>query len=143
MANGSGRAQRAPFRIFFAFFLFALPCVQSAHGQPGGKPGPMQSGTHTQQPPGDSTPRMQAAPAASGKMDVAALFATSCGWCHSSGGREAGKGPKLMGTSLSDEEIASRIRNGKTGQMPAFSGAFTDDQVRQIVAYIRALKPQK
>ena len=74
-------------------------------------------------------------------MDVGALFATSCGWCHSAGGREAGKGPKLMGTTLTDQELISRIRNGKTGQMPAFSGAFTDGQMRDIVAYIRALKP--
>jgi len=76
-------------------------------------------------------------------MDVGALFATSCGWCHSSGGREAGKGPKLMGTTLTDAEIASRIRNGKTGQMPSFSGAFTDEQIKDIVGYIRGLKPQQ
>jgi mono/diheme cytochrome c family protein len=44
----------------------------------------------------------------------------------------------LMGTALTDTEIISRIRNGKTGQMPAFS--FTDEQLRSIVAYIRALK---
>lgn len=103
----------------------------------------MQSGTHTQQPAAASPAAAPTAPAQGAKMDVAALFATSCGWCHSGGGREAGKGPKLMGTTLSDEELASRIRNGKTGQMPAFSGAFTDDQIREIVAYIRALKPQK
>jgi mono/diheme cytochrome c family protein len=102
----------------------------------------MQSGTHAQQPAA-SPSQTQPAPAQGSKMDVGALFATSCGWCHSSGGREAGKGPKLMGTTLSDEEIASRIRNGKTGQMPAFSGAFTADQIREIVAYIRALKPEK
>jgi mono/diheme cytochrome c family protein len=46
----------------------------------------------------------------------------------------------LMGTALSDAEIISRIRNGKTGQMPVF--AFTDEQLRAIVAYIRALKPE-
>jgi mono/diheme cytochrome c family protein len=46
----------------------------------------------------------------------------------------------LMGTALSDAEIISRIRNGKTGQMPAF--AFTDEQLGAIVAYIRALKPE-
>jgi len=102
----------------------------------------MQSGTHTQQPATASPVQPSGAPAQNAKMDVAALFATSCGWCHSSGGREAGKGPRLMGTTLTDSEIAARIRNGKTGQMPAFSGAFTDDQIRQIVAYIRGLKPQ-
>jgi mono/diheme cytochrome c family protein len=76
--------------------------------------------------------------AAGQSFDVNKLFAGSCGWCHSKGGREPGKGPMLMGTALSDAEIVSRIRNGKTGQMPAFS--FTDEQLRAIVAYIRALK---
>jgi mono/diheme cytochrome c family protein len=46
----------------------------------------------------------------------------------------------LMGTELTDAQIISRIRNGKAGQMPAF--AFTDEQLRAIVAYIRDLKPQ-
>jgi mono/diheme cytochrome c family protein len=100
----------------------------------------MQSGAHTSRP-ADSAPAPQTSPAQGPSMDVGALFATSCGWCHSAGGREAGKGPKLMGTTLTDAEIVSRIRNGKTGQMPAFSGAFTDQQMRDIVAYIRALKP--
>ena len=126
-----------PFRIFFAL----LAAASQALAQAPSKPGPMQSGTHTQQPDAASPAQAGAAPAQAAKMDVGALFATSCGWCHSAGGREAGKGPKLMGTTLTDQELISRIRNGKTGQMPAFSGAFTDDQMRDIVAYIRALKP--
>jgi hypothetical protein len=28
-----------------------------------------------------------------GELDVPQLFATTCGWCHSDGGRAAGKGP--------------------------------------------------
>ncbi len=74
-------------------------------------------------------------------FDVNKLFAGTCGWCHSGGGREEGKGPRLMGTALTDAEIVSRIRNGKTGQMPAFASSFTDEQMRAIVAYIRGLKP--
>ena len=100
----------------------------------------MQSGIHTQKP-AEPAPQTQAAPSQAQAMDVGTLFATSCGWCHSSGGREAGKGPRLMGTTLTDDELLSRIRNGKTGQMPSFAGAFTDGQMRDIVAYIRALKP--
>ena len=100
----------------------------------------MQSGSHASKP-GESAPAQPAAPAQVQPMDVGALFATSCGWCHSAGGREAGKGPKLMGTTLTDAEIVARIRNGKIGQMPSFSGAFNDQQMRDIVAYIRALKP--
>jgi mono/diheme cytochrome c family protein len=83
---------------------------------------------------------MQSTGGAGQSFDVNKLFAGSCGWCHSKGGREAGKGPMLMGTALTDAEIISRIRNGKTGQMPAFS--FTDEQLRSIAAYIRALKPE-
>ena len=68
------------------------------------------------------------------------IFASTCGWCHHKGGREAGKGPRLMGTSLSDAEIAFRIRKGKQGYMPAFEGAFSDAEMRGLVTYIRNLK---
>jgi mono/diheme cytochrome c family protein len=107
------------------------------------KPGPMQSGRHAEAPPKDATAgATQPAPATgAAALDANQLFATSCGWCHSKGGREAGKGPKLMGTPLTDAELVSRIRNGKAGQMPAFGSSFSDDQLRAIVAYIRELKP--
>jgi len=108
-----GKASAAPLRIFVASLAWVTLCAQGALAQPGGK-----------QP-----------------FDVSQLFATSCGWCHMDGGRQAGKGPRLMGTALSDEQIMSRIRTGKVGAMPAFSGAFTEEQLRAIVAYIRELKP--
>ncbi len=75
------------------------------------------------------------APALDGKK----LFATSCGFCHSKGGRKAGKGPKLANSPRSDEFLIDRIKKGKTGRMPAFSGAFDDDKIRSIVVYIRSL----
>jgi mono/diheme cytochrome c family protein len=77
---------------------------------------------------------------AKGGLDVNKLFAGTCGWCHSNGGRAAGKGPQLMGTTLTDAEIASRIKNGKPGAMPAFSGTFSDDDIKAIIRYIRDLK---
>ena len=43
--------------------------------------------------------------------------------------------------TLTDAEIVNRIRNGKTGAMPAFGSAFNDEQVKAIVKYIRDLKP--
>lgn len=103
----------------------------------------MQSGTHVRgSASGESAAASQPGAAQSGEeFDVGKLFATSCGWCHSGGGREAGKGPRLMGSELSDAELVSRIRNGKVGQMPAFSGAFSGPQLDAIVAYIRNLKP--
>ena len=74
--------------------------------------------------------------------DVAGLFASTCGFCHQDGGREAGKGPQLMGTKRSDAFIVNRIKHGKEGAMPAFAGALTNGQIKSIVHYIRDLKPE-
>jgi mono/diheme cytochrome c family protein len=68
------------------------------------------------------------------------LFATSCGFCHQNGGRAAGRGPKLAGTERPDDYLLNRIRLGKEGAMPAYGRAFTDAQLRALVAYIRSLK---
>lgn len=76
-------------------------------------------------------------------FNVEQLFATTCGWCHSDGGREAGKGPQLMSTKRDDDFIRNRIKNGKEGGMPAFGSTFTDAQIDEIIKYIRALKPQQ
>ena len=91
---------------------------------------------------------MQVAPAADGTSppggkparDAAQIFATTCGWCHHKGCREAGKGPQLMGTTLTDEQLAQRIRKGRQGFMPGFEGAFSEQEIAGLVAYIRALK---
>jgi mono/diheme cytochrome c family protein len=85
-----------------------------------------------------------AAPAPdSGELDVPQLFATTCGWCHSDGGRAAGKGPQLMDTKRDDDFIRNRIKNGKEGAMPAFGVMFSDAQIDEIIKYIRALKPHQ
>jgi mono/diheme cytochrome c family protein len=74
-------------------------------------------------------------------IDVNQLFATTCGWCHSDGGRAAGRGPQLMGTTRTDSFIRYRIKHGKEGAMPAFAN-LSDADLDAIVAYIRALKPE-
>ena len=76
-------------------------------------------------------------------LDVHQLFATTCGWCHSDGGRAAGKGPQLMDTQRSDDFIRNRIKNGKEGAMPAFGAVFNDAQIDEIIKYIRELKPRE
>ena len=75
-------------------------------------------------------------------FDVEKLFATSCGWCHSNGGRAAGRGPQLMGTTLSDGEIVRRIVAGSPGKMPGFGATFKDVELLAIIKYIRELKPE-
>ena len=78
---------------------------------------------------------------AAAPRDPAQIFATTCGWCHHKGGREAGKGPQLMGTALTDAQIAYRIKRGRQGFMPGFEGTFTEDEIKGLVSYIRGLKP--
>jgi len=123
-----------------AVVLVCAPFVARAQGN--SKPGPMQSGVHVATPEAASAPTADASATAAAGFDPKQLFATVCGWCHSSGGREAGKGPKLMDTTLTDGEIVHRIKMGKTGQMPAFGSALNDQQIAAVVAYIRNLKPE-
>jgi mono/diheme cytochrome c family protein len=76
-------------------------------------------------------------------FDVEQLFASTCGFCHSDGGRAAGRGPQLMDTQRSDDFIRNRIKTGKQGAMPAFGESFTDAQIDEIIKHIRALKPNQ
>ena len=75
-------------------------------------------------------------------QQVSQLFASTCGFCHQKGGRMAGKGPKLAGTTRSDAFIINRIKEGKEGAMPAFDGALSNSQIKGILHYIRNLKSE-
>jgi mono/diheme cytochrome c family protein len=46
-----------------------------------------------------------------------------------------------MNSKRTDEFLFDRIKNGLHGRMPAFGGTFSDDQIKQIVEFIRELKP--
>ena len=89
----------------------------------------------------ETPPSPQPNKVAASDFNVKNTFRNICGFCHENYGRKAGKGPQLMGTQLTDEQIFDRIKNGKPGRMAAFGGNFTDDQIRQMVSFIRALKP--
>jgi len=80
---------------------------------------------------------------ANAPFNVEQLFATTCGWCHSDGGRAAGKGPQLMDSHRDDDFLRNRIKMGKQGAMPAFGETFTDAQIDDIIKYIRSLKPHE
>jgi mono/diheme cytochrome c family protein len=130
-------------RVLALGLAFAIACVVSASAI-AQMSGPMSSGYKPNTAQAQAQPSTDQAPPVVGKdekgLDVNKLFAGTCGWCHSNGGRTAGKGPKLAGTTLTDAEIANRIKNGKPGAMPAFGSAFSDDDIKAIVRYIRDLK---
>jgi len=77
------------------------------------------------------------------------LFADNCTACHGENG-EGGVGPALNSRELlkttADETLFSLTHTGVPGTvMPAwgqaFGGPFTDEQIRQIVAFVRAWEP--
>ncbi|MFH1044342.1 MAG: cytochrome c [Pseudomonadota bacterium] len=74
------------------------------------------------------------------KKDV---FGTICGYCHGDYGRAASKGPQLMNSERTDEYLYNIIHSGKPGKMAAFGILYTDDQIHQIVKFIRNLKPDE
>ena len=88
----------------------------------------------------DAAPAPSGAPSAK-PFDVKNTFRNICGFCHEDYGRKQGKGPMLMHNPNSDEFLFKRIKNGVPGRMAAFGGAFSDDQIREIVKFIRALQP--
>jgi mono/diheme cytochrome c family protein len=64
-----------------------------------------------------------------------------CAYCHGAGGSGGKKGPDLSGLRTDKlwpaEKITHQILNG--GQkMPPFADSLTDDEVAQLVAYLRA-----
>jgi mono/diheme cytochrome c family protein len=71
-----------------------------------------------------------------------AIFAAQCGWCHGDYGMQAGKGPRLAGTKMTEHQVEERIRNGKPGYMPSFRKALDDGQIALMANYIKSLKPQ-
>ena len=81
--------------------------------------------------------------AADESFDVKNLFRNVCGFCHEDYGRHAGKGPQLMNSERSDEFLFDRIKNGLPGRMAAFGSIYSDDQIRQMVKFIRNLKPNE
>lgn len=88
-----------------------------------------------------SQPAVAQQPASS--LNVAELFATTCGFCHNDGGRAPGRGPQLMNNPHNDDFLRARIKIGKEGAMPAFGTVYSDADVDAIIAYIRSLKPEQ
>lgn len=84
------------------------------------------------------------------QSDVAKVYKTNCVLCHAgdgSGNSPSGKalGAKDLASSevqkKSDAELTQVITKGK-GKMPAFDAKLKPDDIKQLVAYIRAM-PKK
>ena len=79
--------------------------------------------------------------------DAEALYKSKCQVCHGPDGKGSAAGLKIGVKDLhspevakqSDEELFNATKQGK-GKMPAYDKKLTDDQIKQLVKYIRSLK---
>ena len=79
--------------------------------------------------------------------DAAGLFKAKCAACHGAdggGNTPAGKAMKVRDLhspdvqKQTDAQLTEIVTAGK-GAMPAYKGKLTDDQIKQLVGYVREL----
>jgi len=84
--------------------------------------------------------------------DAASLFKAKCAVCHGADGSgNTAMGKQMQSPDLRSEEVQKQTdaqlidatTNGKGKKMPAYKGKLTDDQIKQLVAYIRELAKKK
>lgn len=112
----------------------------------GGKPQSQQ--TQTPPPPGGTT--------VSKLPDFAAgknVFEAYCVLCHGAGGKGDGPGGKALNppprdftdrkvmSVLTDDQLKEIIKNGK-GVMPAWGSTLKDEDIANVLRYIRGFAPQ-
>jgi mono/diheme cytochrome c family protein len=85
------------------------------------------------------TNSLPAAPKNSDAANGRTLFLKNCAHCHGTDAH-GDEGPDLHALDWTDNQIATRIRNGKKGQMTAFAGKLAPDQITTLVVYVRTLK---
>jgi len=81
--------------------------------------------------------------AAATLLDPKLIFANNCSWCHGDFGRKRGKGPKLAGTSMTDDQLRQRIRKGSSGMMPPYEKSLNAEQIDVLIGFIRKISDEE
>jgi mono/diheme cytochrome c family protein len=85
-------------------------------------------------------------------QDAASLFKAKCSVCHADDGSGSGTMGKQLGVKdlrsddvqkQTDAQLNDSITNGMGKKMPAYKGKITDDQIKQLVGYLRELAKKK
>ena len=74
--------------------------------------------------------------------DGAALYKSKCAACHGANG-EGKMGPKLVGDSMTEDQIVDQLTKGTAGKKPPHAkpmSGMTADQAKAIAAYVKGLK---
>jgi cytochrome c6 len=79
--------------------------------------------------------------------DAAALYKSKCQVCHGADGKGSTAGQKMGVKDFNSPEVAKEsdadlIKTTKEGKnkMPKYEGKLTDDQIKDLIKYIRSLK---
>jgi cytochrome c6 len=79
--------------------------------------------------------------------DAAALYKAKCQVCHGAEGKPSAAGEKMGAKAFSDPDVAkmsdadlTKVTKDGKGKMPAYAGKLTDDQIKDLVKFIRTLK---
>jgi mono/diheme cytochrome c family protein len=73
--------------------------------------------------------------------DAAAIYKSKCAGCHGAQG-EGKTGPKLAGTSLSEDDIVNVLTKGGQTKAPhtkPYKGV-NEQNAKQVAAYVKSLK---
>lgn len=85
-------------------------------------------------------------------QDAAALYKAKCSACHADDGSSSGKMGKQLGAKdlrsdevqkQTDAQLTDSIKNGMGKKMPAYKDKLTDEQIKDLVGYIRDLAKKK
>lgn len=90
---------------------------------------------------------MSSRPALALADDAEAIYKSKCQVCHGPDGKGSAAGQKIGVKDfhspeiqkMSDDELFNATKQGK-GKMPAYDKKLTDDQIKQLIQYIRSLK---
>lgn len=81
-----------------------------------------------------------AAPAASGTVNAAELYASNCAGCHGAAGT-GGFGSDLTSASYEYGKDAAAVKasiaSGRSGKMPAFAGRLSSAEIDALVDFVR------
>jgi cytochrome c oxidase cbb3-type subunit 3 len=67
------------------------------------------------------------------------LFLKNCAVCHAADAH-GDEGPDLHDLDWTDQQIATRIRKGKKGEMTSFAGKLQTADIDSLMVYLRTLK---
>jgi cytochrome c6 len=75
------------------------------------------------------------------------LYKAKCQGCHGADGKATTMGKKLGAKDFQDPDVANasqadlvKITSEGKGKMPAYKGKLTDDQISDLVTYLKGMK---